>query len=139
MLIASSMKKARFLFHNLVFGASRRKRAIRRQTMYLNDILRICLLALHSRFPRQKVDINEAVLEIYDVESLKWIEKRGWPVGEIITILEKAAPELLRSPAHLVIDGCNSAIYLPEYSRSEPAFNLHCGAIITLKLEYVEL
>lgn len=106
--------------------------------MQLNDILQICLLALDSRYPRHRVDINEAVLEIYDVETQKWIEMRGWTVDEIIAILKKAAPALLRSPAYLLIDGSNSAIYLPEYSRKEPAFHLHCCGMIILKIQYLD-
>ncbi|HTD20362.1 MAG TPA: hypothetical protein VK667_12625 [Ktedonobacteraceae bacterium] len=106
--------------------------------MQLNDILQICLLALDSRFPRHKVDINEAVLEIYDVETQKWIEIRGWTADKTIAILKKAAPALLRSPAYLLIDASNSAIYLPEYSRKEPAFHLRCCGIIILRIAYFD-
>jgi hypothetical protein len=107
--------------------------------MDLSDTLRICLLAVESRYPHEKVDINDAVLEIYDTEVRCWIKKGGWIVEDIIAILERAAPELLRSPAQVVVDGCNSAIYLPEYSLREPAFHLHCDGILALKLEYIEV
>jgi hypothetical protein len=106
--------------------------------MCLNDSLQICLLALDSRFPRHRVDINKAALEIYDVERCTWLEMRGWMVREIIATLAQAAPALLRSPALLLLEGCNSAIYLPEYSRMEPAFYLHCPGIMMLKIEYLE-
>src|SRR5437588_10060414 len=106
--------------------------------MQLNDILQMCLLALDSRYPRHRVDINEAVLEIYDVETQKWIEMRGWTAHEIIAILKKAAPALLRSPAYLLIDASNSAIYLPEYSRKEPAFHFRCCGIIILRIAYFD-
>lgn len=106
--------------------------------MQLDDILQICLLALDSRYPRHRVDINEAVLEIYDVETQKWIEIRGWTADEIIATLKKAAPALLTSPAYLLVDASNSAIYLPEYSRKEPAFYLRCCGTIILKIEYLD-
>lgn len=106
--------------------------------MYLNDTLQVCLLALDSRYPRYKLDINVAVLQIYDVEKQIWIKTHGWKVHSIIRTLEKVAPTLLRSPAYLLMDACNRAIYLPEYSLREPAFHVDCcGPILRRRLIYL--
>lgn len=92
--------------------------------MRLNDILRICLLSLDSRYPSHTVDFNEAVLRRYDVD------RQGWTAREILAWLEKADPDLLWTPAYLLIDASNSAIYLPQYSQQEPAFHIHCRDLI---------
>ncbi|GHO94608.1 hypothetical protein KSF_046560 [Reticulibacter mediterranei] len=106
--------------------------------MYLNDILQVCLLALDSRYPRHKVDINEAVLKRYNVKLQSGITTQGCTVSRIIEIFEKIAPTLLRSPAYLLIDASDCAIYLLEYSGEEPAFYIDCcGTILQPRIVYI--
>jgi hypothetical protein len=88
--------------------------------MYLHDNLRICLLALASRYTHHSIDINEAVL------GQQTFDSQGWAADEIIELFERHAPHILEKMAHLTIDQGICAIHLPEYSEELPAFWLHC-------------
>ncbi|GAC1360302.1 MAG: hypothetical protein NVS2B12_02790 [Ktedonobacteraceae bacterium] len=88
--------------------------------MRLEDTLKICLLALESRYPEHVVDINQDILNIPDSSAL------GWTASEIITYLEQTHPARLYEMARLVIDLQCSEIYLLEVSERAPAFLVHC-------------
>jgi hypothetical protein len=88
--------------------------------MCLHDILRVCLLALASRYPTHSIDVNETLLESFAGEG------EGWTAEEMIRRLEAMHPDLLEQRASLLIEETICAIYLPEYSLTEPTFHLHC-------------
>ncbi len=88
--------------------------------MQLEDELKICLLALESRYPKHVVDINQDLLAISNDGT------QGWSANEIIAYLEQTNPAILDSMARLVIDLQCSEIYLIERSESIPAFLVHC-------------
>lgn len=88
--------------------------------MQLNELLKICLLALASRYPDSTVDINEAVLG----KQSYWSEACS-PL-RLIELLQINAPEVLIAPASLVIDAQESEIYLIERSEEIPAFWIYC-------------
>lgn len=88
--------------------------------MYLHDNLRICLLAMASRYPYHVIDINEAVL------GQQMFAAQGWLADEIIELFERYAPHMLAKTATLTIDQCRCVIHLPEYTEELPAFWLHC-------------
>jgi hypothetical protein len=88
--------------------------------MYLHDNLRVCLLALASRYPSHVIDINEAVL------GQQKFAAKGWSADEIIEQFERSTPLLLEHRADLTIDECRCVIHLPAYSEELPAFWLHC-------------
>jgi hypothetical protein len=89
--------------------------------MKLYEMLKLCLLALDSRYPQSEVEINETVLG----HQRSWIEACT-PV-EMLEVLQQYAPQLLYMPACLVIDAEQSAIYLVEQSEEAPAFWVYCG------------
>lgn len=88
--------------------------------MKLIDKLRICLLALESRYPGHVVDINPTVLGVQHTGAV------CWPAQDIVEYLELAAPHLLNETASLVIDIQRSEIFLLERSEESPAFIVHC-------------
>jgi hypothetical protein len=88
--------------------------------MELHDILRVCLLALSTRYPAHSIDVHAFLLSTFAGE------REGWQAEEVIRWLEALDPTLLERPATLRIDASICAIYLPEYSQQEPAFHLHC-------------
>lgn len=88
--------------------------------MQLEDRLRICLLALESRYPDHVVSINTKLLGIQHTGAY------CWPAGEMLEYLEQAAPELLDEMARLVVDVQRSDIYLTTCSREIPALTVHC-------------
>jgi hypothetical protein len=89
--------------------------------MKLYEVLKLCLLALDSRYPESVMEINETVLG----HQRSWIEACT-PV-EMLEVLQEYAPQLLYMPACLVIDAEQSAIYLVEQSEEVPAFWVYCG------------
>lgn len=88
--------------------------------MELNDILRVCLLALDSRYPIHSINVHASLLKTFAGE------REGWRAEEIIRWLEEIDPALLEQPATLHIDASTSAIYVPASVQQEPAFYLHC-------------
>jgi hypothetical protein len=88
--------------------------------MHLNDILRVCLLSLTSRYPIHTVDFDDHVIEIPGVDT------KGWTAQEMIEFLDSYAPLLLQAPASLLVDECNCEIFLPMYSEDRPAIHVHC-------------
>lgn len=89
--------------------------------MKLHEMLKICLLALASRYPESVVEINKALpgSQTFCVEACT-------PV-EMLELLQIHVPRLLRVPACLVIDAGQSAIYLVEQSQQVPAFWVYRG------------
>ena len=88
--------------------------------MKLYEVLKLCLLALDSRYPESGVEINETVLG----HQHFWIEACT-PV-EMLKVLHQHAPHLLHMPACLVIDAGQSAIYLVGLPEEAPAFWVYC-------------
>src|SRR5437763_8402341 len=88
--------------------------------MRLNDILRVCLLSLASRYPIHTVDFDDNVIDTPEIET------RGWTAQEMIEFLDSCAPDLLQAPALLLVDECNCEIFLPMYSEDQPAIHIHC-------------
>jgi hypothetical protein len=89
--------------------------------MKLNEIVKICLLALASRYPESVVEINEAV---FGHQSF-WTEACT-PI-HLLELLQTNVPQLLYAPACLVLDAQKSAIYLVEQSQDTPAFWVYRG------------
>jgi len=92
--------------------------------MELHEMLKLCLLALDSRFPESVVEVNETLLG----HQSFWGE--ACPPTAMLEVLRLHAPELLLAPAFLVIDQGQSAIYLDERLEREPAFWVYCGGCI---------
>lgn len=88
--------------------------------MKLYENLQICLLAIAARYPEGTLDINEEVLGPQSFQTHRCTS------GELIEQLQSHAPQLLRTPARLVVDEQERAIYLIEQSRQMPAFWLRC-------------
>lgn len=89
--------------------------------MKLNEMLKLCLLALDSRYPESVLEINETVLG----HQRFWTEACS-PV-EMLEVLQQYAPQLLHMHACLVIDAGQSAIYLVGQCEEVPAFWVYCG------------
>jgi len=89
--------------------------------MELHEMLKLCLLALDSRFPESVVEVNETLLG----HSGFWGE--ACPSTAMLEVLRLHAPQLLLAPACLVIDQGQSAIYLDKRLEREPAFWVYCG------------
>ena len=89
--------------------------------MKLHEILKICLLALESRYPKCVVDINEAVLG----HQRFWVE--ACTPLQVLELLQLHTPQLLDAHACLVVDTEQSAIYLVEQSEEMPVFWVYCG------------
>lgn len=90
-------------------------------SLRLNESLRICLLALASRYPHHFVDINEEVLGPQSVRA------EGWRASDLIELLQSTAPELLHEEACLEVTVQRKGIYLIKRSEQTPAFWVHCG------------
>ncbi len=97
--------------------------------MQLEDRLKICLLALESRYPEHVVDVNQELLAI-SIDSTQ-----GWSADEIIEYLEQTNPTTLHKMARLVVDLQCSEIYLVEESEATPAFIVHCRGKIPSRRE----
>jgi len=93
-----------------------------RKGLKLNEILKNCLWALDSRYPKGGVGINEAVLGHQGF----WADTCS-PV-RLLELLHMHAPQVLDAPACLVIDAQECSIYLLECSQEIPAFWISCGA-----------
>jgi hypothetical protein len=87
--------------------------------MKLNENLRICLLAVASRYPTSTMDLNE---EVIGPQCPKTGECT--PSG-LLELLQSYAPHMLDAPARLVIDAQERGIYLVEQSQQTPAFWIH--------------
>ncbi len=87
--------------------------------MRLHERLRLCLLALASRYPQSVLDINESVLKS------QCIKTEGWTPLEMIEQLEITAPQLLDAQACLVVDQQKSELYL-EHAKDWPLFGIRC-------------
>jgi hypothetical protein len=102
--------------------------------MRLNETLKNCLLALASRYPKSLVDVNQ------DMPGQHSLLVEAWPPPcspiVMIELLQAHAPETLASPACLVIDGQNHAIYLLEQWQERPAFWIHdrIGSVMPRKV-----
>ncbi|HLI89402.1 MAG TPA: universal stress protein [Ktedonobacteraceae bacterium] len=100
------------------------------KTVYLHDILRVCLLAVANRYPEHSIDVEAVLLNRFSGE------RKGWRAEELIRWLEALDPALLEQGATLLIDENTCGIYLPEYSQEEPAFHLHCRGRIPVPREH---
>lgn len=96
--------------------------------MTLYEPLNICLLATKQRYPQHVMEFNEEVLGPMEFGT------KGWEAEEMLTFLEKTWPELLESMALLVVDGQQSSIYIPTYSKCKPAFQVHVRGRIPVQL-----
>jgi hypothetical protein len=92
----------------------------RSETMELHEMLKLCLLALDSRFPESIIEVNGTLLG----HPGFWGE--ACPPTAMLEVLRLHAPELLLAPACLVIVQGQSAIYLAERLEREPAFWVYC-------------
>jgi heme-degrading monooxygenase HmoA len=90
-------------------------------SLRLTENLRICLLALASRYPHHLVDIKEAVL------GPQRLGAEGWQAADLIELLQHTAPQLLQARVRLEVTGQRKGIYLLERSEQIPAFWVHCG------------
>ncbi|MBE3559479.1 MAG: hypothetical protein IMW89_09660 [Ktedonobacteraceae bacterium] len=90
------------------------------ESMNLDDILRVCLLALASRHPSHTIDLGEDLVEMLD------IPREGWTAEELIGFLDANYPQLLREDARLRLDAECSEIYLLQRSKEKAAFYIHC-------------
>jgi len=88
--------------------------------MYLHDIMRICLLALNTRYPEHSVDIDAQVC------GLPEIPEKRWKAIQVIELFDDLAPHLLIEPASLYITDQRCAIFLPRFTRERPAIVIHC-------------
>lgn len=91
------------------------------EPLKLHEILKNCLLAVASRYPKSVVEINEAV---FGRQSF-WTEA-GTPL-RLLELLQSHAPQILEAPAYVVVDMQDSVIYLVEQSEETPAFWIYCG------------
>lgn len=96
--------------------------------MTLYEPLDICLLATEQRYPQHVMEFNE------DVLGPAGFETKGWKAGEILDFLEGSWPALLEAMAILVVDGQQSSIYIPTYSKCNPAFHVHLRGHIPAQL-----
>jgi len=88
--------------------------------MELHEMLKLCLLALDSRFPESYVEVNGILL------GYPGFRAEACSSTAMLEVLRLYAPELLLTPACLVIGQGQSAIYLEEWSEREPAFWVYC-------------
>ncbi len=88
--------------------------------MELHEMLKLCLLALDSRFPESYVEVNGTLL------GYPGFRAEACSSTAMLEVLRLYAPELLLTPACLVIGQGQSAIYLEEWSEREPAFWVYC-------------
>jgi hypothetical protein len=97
----------------------------RRFTMKLHENLRLCLLALASRFPDDLVEIDEAVLDLHIYAP------DGLTPQDMIGVLYRINPQLLQTEACLVMNAQESTIYLLDCSERMPAFWIHSPASVS--------
>lgn len=96
--------------------------------MTLYEPLHICLLATEHRYPQHVMEFNEDVLGPIERET------KGWKAIEMLDFLEDVKPGLLEAMALLVVDGQESSIYIPAYSKCKPAFQVHLSGHIPPQL-----
>jgi hypothetical protein len=131
------LSKKETMLNESGFSGARAERRKQMKQMKLNENLRICLLALTSRYPNSTMDINEEVIGPQCLET-----KECTPSG-LMKLLQSHAPHLLDAPACLVVDAQERVIYLVEQSEQMPAFWIHCREhtqeeeIATLRMENV--
>lgn len=89
--------------------------------MKLHEMLKICLLALESRYPECVIEVNKSL-----IGHPGFCEEARMPT-EMLELLRLHASQLLSAPACLVIDEGQSAVYLVERAEEEPAFWVYCG------------
>ncbi len=89
--------------------------------MYLNDLLKICLLAVESRYPTSVIEVNKAVLG-----HLRFLVEPCSP-HQALEVLRVQAPQLLEEDAYLVMDTQSSDIYLVNQSQDQPALWVYRG------------
>jgi hypothetical protein len=89
--------------------------------MELHEMLKLCLLALESRYHESVVEVNETLLG----HPGFWGE--AYVPTKMLELLRTQAPQLLKAHACLVIDEGQSAIYLVDRSEREPAFWVYRG------------
>jgi hypothetical protein len=82
--------------------------------------MRICLLALDTRYPEHSVDIDAQIC------GLPGIPERNWKAIQVIELFDDMAPQLLVEPASLYITDQCCAIFLPRFTREKPAILIHC-------------
>src|SRR5258708_16411507 len=97
----------------------------RRFTMKLHENLRLCLLALASRFPDNLVEIEEVILDLHISAP------DGLTPQDMIGALYRTNPQLLQTEACLVMNAPASAIYLLASSEQMPAFWIHSPASVS--------
>jgi hypothetical protein len=90
-------------------------------SLRLTESLRICLLALASRYPDHIIDINEQVLGPQSLGT------SGWRASDLIELFQSTAPEVLQAQARLEVNSQGKGIYLLEQSEQTPALWIHCG------------
>lgn len=88
--------------------------------MKLNENLRMCLLALASRYQTSTMDLNEEVI------GPQCPKTGDCTLSGLLELLQSNAPHMLSAPAQLVVDAQESVIYLVEQSQQVPAFWIHC-------------
>jgi hypothetical protein len=93
--------------------------------MKLHENLRLCLLALASRFPDDIVEIDEAILDLHIYAP------DGFTPQDMIEVLYRINPQLLQTEACLVMNAQESTIYLPDCSERMPAFWIHSPASVS--------
>ncbi|GHO68211.1 hypothetical protein KSC_071030 [Ktedonobacter sp. SOSP1-52] len=101
--------------------------------MTLYEPLNICLRATEQRYPQHVMEFNENVLGPMECET------KGWQAGEMLAFLENSWPALLEAMALLVVDGQQSSIYIPTYSKCKPAFQVHLRGHIPAQLCHTEV
>ncbi|GHO71866.1 hypothetical protein KSC_107580 [Ktedonobacter sp. SOSP1-52] len=101
--------------------------------MTLYEPLNICLLATEHRYPQHIMEFNEDVLSPIECET------KGWNAVEMLNFLEDSWPALLEAMALLVVDGQQSTIYIPTYSKCKPAFQVHLRGHIPAQLYHTEI
>jgi hypothetical protein len=101
--------------------------------MTLYEPLNICLLATEQRYPQHVMEFNEDVLGPVGCET------KGWKAPDMLEFLESSWPALLEAMALLVVDGQQSSIYIPTYSKCKPALQVHLRGRIPAQLCHTEV
>ncbi len=83
--------------------------------MQLHDLLKICLLAVASRYPDSVIECNKALLGYRDFWDGTCSPHQAWEQ------LQDECPAFLEAQAHMVIDSQQSNIYLVDLSQDIPA------------------
>jgi Ala-tRNA(Pro) deacylase len=100
--------------------------------MQLNEILKNCLLALASRYPESVVKSNEDMLGHYT-----FLVQTSLPL-QVLALLQAYAPQTLETPARLILNEQEQAIYLLDQSQQMPVFRIRCGGSTLPQLEELQ-